>query len=205
MDKCVIVGAGECDVTKFERGFIIAADGGIDYLMKAGIKPNLVIGDFDSASSRYSEYGFDTKTFPVQKDDTDMLLAIKEGLASGYKDFVIYGGTGGRFDHTLANLQCLGYLVNNGANGRLVGSNGGFITMIKDSSITFEAKEYKIGTKISVFAFGGEAIGVTEKGLKYTLDNATIKCDFPIGVSNEFIGEDVYIKVDDGILMIYVD
>jgi thiamine pyrophosphokinase len=205
MDKCVIVGAGECDVTDFERGFIIAADGGLDYLMKAGISPNLVIGDFDSASSRYSEYGFDTKTFPVQKDDTDMLLAIKEGLARGYRDFVIYGGTGGRFDHTLANLQCLGYLVNNGARGRLVGGNGSFITMIKGGSITFEAKEYKIGTKISVFAFGGEAIGVTEKGLKYTLDNATIKCDFPIGVSNEFIGEDVYIKVDDGILMIYVD
>jgi thiamine pyrophosphokinase len=205
MDKCIIVGAGECDVTDFERGFFIAADGGLDYLMKAGISPNLVIGDFDSASSRYSEYGFETKTFPVQKDDTDMLLAIKEGLARGYKDFVIYGGTGGRFDHTLANLQCLGYLVNNGARGRLVGSNGSFITMIKDGFITFEAKEYKIGTKISVFAFGGEVIGVTEKGLKYTLDNATIKCDFPIGVSNEFIGEDVYIKVDDGILMIYVE
>jgi thiamine pyrophosphokinase len=206
MDKCIIAGAGYCDVNDIkEDGYVIAADGGIDYLMKVGIKPNLVIGDFDSASSRYSEYGFETKTFPVEKDDTDMMLAIKEGLERGYRDFVIYGGMGGRFDHTFANLQCLYYLINHGAKGRLVGQKGSFVTMIKDGSINFSAREYQKGRKISVFAFDGIAYGVTEKGLKYTIENATINTDFPIGVSNEFIGVDAYIKVDDGILMIYVD
>jgi thiamine pyrophosphokinase len=77
--------------------------------------------------------------------------------------------------------------------------------MIKNDEITFEASKYVSGRKISVFAFGGSAYGVTEKGLKYTLDNITINTDFPIGISNEFIGEDAYIKVGDGILMIYVD
>jgi thiamine pyrophosphokinase len=71
--------------------------------------------------------------------------------------------------------------------------------------MTFESDEYPVGKRISIFAVGGNAEGVTVRGLKYTVFNTTLKTDFPIGVSNEFIGEDAYIEVKDGILMIYVD
>jgi thiamine pyrophosphokinase len=212
MNKCIIIGAGECDTVDMEKRLIIAegdyciaADGGLDYLQKIRVKPNLVIGDLDSVIDMDETKGYNTRIFPPEKDDTDMLLAIKEGLARGYKYFEIYGALGGRFDHTFANLQCLNYLINNNAEGKLIGSNGSFITMIKNSKISFKASQYEPGRKISVFAYGGTACGVTECGLKYTTDNITIKSDFPIGVSNEFIGEDAYIKVSDGILMIYVD
>jgi thiamine pyrophosphokinase len=145
------------------------------------------------------------KIYPTVKDDTDIMLAIKEGLEKGYRDFEIYGALGGRLDHTYANIQCLNYLINNGARGSLIGDGGSLVTMIKNEEIIFEASKYVSGRKISVFAFGGTAYCVTERGLRYTTDNITIRTDFPIGISNEFVGEDAYIKVGDGILMIYVD
>jgi thiamine pyrophosphokinase len=212
MNKCIIIGAGECNTADLKKHLIIAdgdyciaADGGLDYLIQIGIKPNLVMGDLDSVIDTDKTKAYETRVFPPEKDDTDMLLAIKEGLARGYRYFEIYGALGGRVDHTFANIQCLNFLINNNAEGRLIGSNGSFITMIKNSKITFTASQYEPSRKISVFAYGGTACGVTECGLKYTTDNSTIKSDFPIGVSNEFIGEDAYIKVSDGILMIYVD
>jgi thiamine pyrophosphokinase len=212
MNKCIIIGAGECDTADLKKHLIIAdgdyciaADGGLDYLIQIGIEPNLVMGDLDSVTDTDKTQNYETRIFPPEKDDTDMLLAIKEGLARGYRYFEIYGALGGRFDHTFANIQCLNFLINNNAEGRLIGSNGSFITMIKNSKITFKASQYEPSRKISVFAYGGTACGVTECGLKYTTDNITIKSDFPIGISNEFTGEDAYIKVSDGILMIYVD
>jgi thiamine pyrophosphokinase len=212
MNKCIIVGAGFCDTKDMKKRLVIdesdiciAADGGLDYLLDIGIHPNFVIGDMDSVSCREKAGLYNARIFPTQKDDTDMMLAIKEGLNMGYDDFEIFGGLGGRFDHTYANIQSLCYIVNNGANGKLIGANGSFITMIKNSDISFEAGKYAAGRKISVFAYGSVACGVTERGLKYNLDNITLKSDFPIGVSNEFIGEDAYIKVSEGILMIYVN
>jgi thiamine pyrophosphokinase len=212
MGKCVIVGAGECNIDDMKRELVIgsddiciAADGGLDFLLEAGLHPDFVIGDMDSVDNRTDMGNYEVEVFPTQKDDTDMMLAIKEGLKRGYGEFEIYGALGGRLDHTFANVQCLGYLVNNGAKGRLIGSGGSFVTMIKNGDIVFKGGKYESGRKISVFAYGSMACGVTERGLKYNLDNITMKTDFPLGVSNEFTGEDAYIKVSDGILMICVD
>jgi thiamine pyrophosphokinase len=212
MEKCVIVGAGECSPQSLrellklnENDMCIAADGGLDYLLQAGISPQLVIGDMDSLSDSERLKPYDTRLYPPEKDDTDMLLAIKEGLNRGYKYFEIYGALGGRLDHTFANLQCMEYLINNGAKGRLIGDKGCLVVMLKGEDITFKATNHQKGQRISIFSYGREAHGVTIKGLKYTANNITLKSDFPIGVSNEFIGEDAYIKVNEGILMIYVD
>jgi thiamine pyrophosphokinase len=212
MGKCVIVGAGVCDVKdlkkrlRIKKGDIcIAADGGLDYLMKAKIQPYLVIGDMDSVENREGIETFNKKVYPTQKDDTDMMLAIKEGLELGFKEFEIYGCIGGRLDHTYANIQGLCYIVEHGGKGRLWGDHGNFVTMVIDDEIVFKAKNYEAGRKISVFAYRSTACGVTERGLKYNIDKGSLDVDFPIGISNEFIGEDAYIKVSDGILMIYVD
>lgn len=107
MATCYIYGAMPCGSTeKLEEGdLLIAADGGYAYLQ--GQKPDLVVGDFDSLG--YVPEGEQIIRHPVQKDDTDMLLAVREGLKRGYRKFVLYGGIGGRLDHTIANLQVLAF------------------------------------------------------------------------------------------------
>ena len=210
MKKCVIIGAGECNTDMLrqrlvlkEEDLCIAADGGLEYLMKIGKSPDLLIGDMDSIRTKEVYGPFRVRRLPVEKDDTDMLAAIEEGLDLGYRDFELYGALGGRLDHALANIQCLLYLLNRGARGRLVGDDM-MLLLIKDETISFMADDYEDGRKISVFAFGGDAYGVTEKGLKYSVSNGTIRQEFPIGVSNELIGEDAEITVENGMLLICI-
>lgn len=138
---------------------------------------------------------------PTEKDDTDMLAAIKEGLAAGCKEFVIYGALGGeRIDHSFANIQCLLYLHHHGAKGVLYGVHDRIELLCNEKRI-YPASMRGI---FSAFAFGGDAKGVTEQGLKYSLQDATIKMEFPIGISNEFIGQESMIEVRDGKLLICI-
>lgn len=138
--------------------------------------------------------------FPKEKDDTDMMLAVKEGLARGYRDFRLYGGTGGRIDHFLANLQTLVYLTRRGANGWLYG-DGYAVTAVTNGRLWCSARA---GASVSVFAEGGLAEGVTLSGLKYALSGATVYPDFPIGVSNEASGGTVGIEVARGTLIVVI-
>lgn len=215
MKKCVIIGAGACDTRRLKKqlelndnDLCIAADGGLDYLIEMGLTPDLVLGDMDSLEhgerviSPHAD--FRIKKLPVEKDDTDMLAAVKEGLAAGYQQFELYGALGGRLDHTFANVQCLLYLLNRGAKGRIVGDDV-TLMLIRDEKITFWAGDTAAGKRVSVFAFGGDAHGVSEKGLKYLLDNVTVKLEFPVGVSNEFTGEDAEIEVKNGMLLLCVE
>lgn len=215
MKKCVIVGAGACDAQRLKEQLIlnnndlcIAADGGLDYLSGIGLKPNIVLGDMDSLQNEETLISFHAdcrvKRLPAEKDDTDMLAAVKEGLAAGYRQFELYGALGGRLDHTLANIQCLLYLLNRGAKGILVGDDV-TLMLIRNERIVFTADHSRAGKRISVFAFGGDAYGVSEKGLKYLLDNVTVKLEFPIGVSNEFTAEDAEITVKNGMLLVCVE
>ena len=103
--------------------FVIAVDGGADYCRILDLQPDLILGDFDSVSAEGAEIVNSLEKqspervlrLPQEKDDTDMLAALKAGLQRGYRDFRIYGGCGGRLDHTLANIQCLLNLKKHGA------------------------------------------------------------------------------------------
>lgn len=211
MKKCMIIGAGACDTAilrqrlrRDEDDLIIAADGGLDHLLAIGTDPDIVLGDMDSVKDKGSLNHFHVKRLPAEKDDTDMLAAIREGLALGFEDFELYGALGGRIDHTIANLQCLLFLLDNGAKGRIMGDDA-MIMLIKNERISFAAGGYPKGRKISVFAFSKDAYGVSETGLKYALEDATIRQGFPIGVSNEFMGTDAEIAVKDGVLLICIN
>ena len=99
---CYIFGAGErtsCAVKPAPSDIVIAADGGFDYINALGLHANVVLGDFDSVTTR--RLPPDCIRYPSKKDDTDLVLAVKLGLEKGYSEFVIYGGLGGRLDHTL--------------------------------------------------------------------------------------------------------
>ncbi len=175
---------------------IIAADGGYARLLKADVEPDLIVGDFDSL-------GFVPETdkvlkFRSEKDDTDTGIAVGEGLRRGCGEFYIYGGTGGRLDHTLANIQCLASLSQSGRRGILFG-DGYAITAVTDGSITFDESH---SGYISVFAHGERAYGIYEKGLKYSLYDATLSNTVPTGVSNEFTGITSEISVKRGTLII---
>ncbi len=199
---CNIVGAGnfsEKQIILNENDIIIAADGGLSSLDKIGVIPDFIIGDFDSLS--YKPDCDNVKILPCEKDITDTAAAIEEGINRGYKNFRIYGGTGGREDHTIANIQNLVKLTKMGFRGEIVDKNK-VITAIKDGIIEFD--ESYIGF-ISVFSHSDKSEGVSLTGLKYSLDNAALKNSEPLGVSNEFTEKRACIEVKNGILLIIYD
>jgi len=198
---CYIFGAGEYggmrfDTSAVKSGFVIAADGGYSRLEDLNIVPDLLVGDFDSLDCIPDNVSI--IRHPVMKNETDMLLAADEGLKRGCLRFIMYGGLGGRLDHTIANIQLLTWLANRGALGYLAGG-GVTLTVIREASLRFEAG-YE-GT-VSVFSMGDSAEGVTLSGLKYSLENAAVTNDFAIGVSNEFTGTEAVVSVKKGSLLV---
>ena len=195
---CYIVGAAECSlhVAPSSADMVIAADGGYDSLVRAGIVPTLIIGDMDSVSDVPNDV--EIKKFKIEKDETDTHLSLVEGASRGYKDFVILGGVGGRSDHTFANICTLLYAKRSGLRARLVTDDEEFL-VIENEKITLSRGKY---CGVSVFALGGNAEGVTVKGAKYKAENITLTPDFPLGVSNSFTAEYVEIEVLSGALLI---
>ncbi len=195
---CHIVGAGSCATlpTLRDGDFLIAADGGYLHLMRAAMKPDLIIGDFDSFEG---DLPTDTEIvrLPVRKDDTDMLAAVKEGIGRGYRDFYFYGAVGGRADHTYANYQTLAFLSKRGLHGRMI--DGGYcVSAVTNGTLTLDGA---YGT-VSVFAFDGTAHGVTLEGLEYPLTDATLTADFPLGVSNHVMEHPARVTVREGTLLV---
>lgn len=195
---CHIVGASSFH-ERLQPGpldYVIAADGGYSHVLSAGVRPNLLMGDFDSLD--HIPEGVAIERQPPEKDDTDMMIAIKAGLRFGFRRFVLYGGLGGRLDHTIANAQALCYLAKNNAAGYLVG-DGVVLTVIENGAQRFPAS---CRGYVSVFCMGDQALGVRIRGLKYPLTDARLSCDTPLGVSNEFTGAPGLIGVQNGALLI---
>jgi len=197
---CYIVGALACrlDFKPQEGDLVIAADRGLAVLCSAGITPHLTVGDFDSLGEIPQVENL--AVYPCEKDDTDMMLACKAGLERGFRDYRLYGGIGGRLDHTLANIQTLAYLKAHGAFARLVGEREECILLENETLILPPAE----GRLLSVFAYGGEAT-VTLKGLKYTLEHGALTDDFPLGVSNVRTSEDGSICAEKGRVLVVIE
>ena len=197
---CFIVGAGEVDpkltLNLCADDLLIAADAGWLAVERMGLVPHLVIGDFDSLGERPDHPN--TIVLPTVKDDTDMCAAIRLGRERGYTRFALYGGTGGRLAHTLANLQLLDGLAREGCRGFLVGE-GTVATAVYNSELKFPAH---VSGYLSVFCVSGRAEGVTLSGLKYEVSRANLESSFPLGVSNEFTGQSACVEVADGSLLV---
>ena len=196
--RCYIAGAGHFNESELpaKNDYVIAADAGYFELSKMNVTPDFLIGDFDSV-------GFvpeieNVSQYPADKDDTDMMLAVKHGLGEGYKTFIINGGTGGRLDHTLANIQLLSFIAANGGRGYLIGESDK-MTAITNGYISFSPMATGI---VSVFAASGDAFGVDIQGMKYPLLDATLSPGVPLGVSNEFTGMFATVGVRRGTLLV---
>lgn len=213
MGNCIVIGAGEWRQSKISydccRDFCVAVDGGLEYCKKLSIVPDLVVGDFDSIGTdgkkmleRFQEQKPDKVVrLNPEKDDTDMLSALRIALEKGYRKFFLYAATGGRLEHTIANIQCLLFLKRQGAEAWIVDGMGGIFVMENETKSFLESQQ----GYVSVFTIGDRAEGVTLRGLKYPLENYTMTNDYPIGISNEFIGEQAVIEVREGTLVVIME
>lgn len=197
MADCVIFCAGGFDgliKPLAEQDYLLAADGGYAHIQALGLTPNAVLGDFDSLG--YTPEG--AEVFPVEKDDTDAMLAVRQGLKLGYREFILYGGLDGqRLDHTVANFQTLQFLADHGAKGYLVGKDY-IVTVLHEETALFPDSATGI---LSLFCLGNDTHGVTIENLQYPLENGTLTSGFPLGVSNHFVGRGGKITVREGSLL----
>lgn len=197
MKKCMIFCAAGFDgllSALDDECFVIAADAGLRHLQALQIQPDVILGDFDSLGYVPA----DSRVYPVEKDDTDAMLAIRLGLEQGCREFWLYGAMDGvRLDHTIANYQALSYLTEHGAWGYLIGRDY-IATCVKNGAICFPAEAEGI---ISIFCQGADARGVSLTGLHYPLSGASLSAHFPLGVSNHFSGQAARVEVREGTLL----
>lgn len=197
---CAVISGGEYSgLNGIEKAdYVIACDKGYEYAIKNDITPDILVGDFDSYSG-VIPVNIPVLDLPVEKDDTDTLAALRHALSLGYGEIVIYCALGGRTDHMLANIQAAAFAVKNGATVHILGTKTE-ITVLSGSKIIIPKKA---GYSLSVFSITDKSDGVTISGVKYPLTNAEISNTFPIGVSNEWIGN-AEISVKNGILAIVI-
>lgn len=176
--------------------FIIAADSGYSLVKRMNLSPNLLLGDFDSLKEDKPR-GCEIITAAAEKDDTDVMLAVKMALSWGYDDITIVGGTGGRLDHTFANFQTLAYILEKGCTGKLLDASNE-VSIVGTGDYFFPKKE---NTYLSLFAYGGDAV-ITTTGTKYNLTDYRLTDSFPLGVSNEIISDKCRLVVKDGRILV---
>lgn len=209
--NCILIGAGDLTISRIEvkeNDLCIAVDGGYEYCKLLEIEPDYILGDFDSISEKEAQAVAEIAKcqedkvviLPVEKDDTDMLAAIKLGLSEGYSSFRIYAGMGGRIEHTIGNIQCLLYLKEHNATGYLMDGTG-MILIAKEEEISFQES---LEGYLSLFSMGEQAT-VTVENMKYLLKEQQITNSFPIGISNEFLpGRKGKITVHQGAVVLIV-
>lgn len=201
MKTCYLVGAVPCALPVLPKAgdFVIAADGGLTNLEQAGIVPDLLLGDFDSLTTPLPDLPI--QRHPVQKDDTDSALAVKEGLARNCDCFLLMGCLGGALDHSLANLALLAWLAEQGKTAfALHGEDA--VTVLHNGTITFPQRA---GGRVSVFSLSDVSRGVSIRDLAYGLDNAELTRQVALGVSNHFSGRGGTISVREGTLLIHTN
>ena len=200
--RVCIFGAGDYHgegASLCEGAFVIAADGGYRYATEAGFTPSLAIGDFDSLGE--IPHNIPVKQYPVEKDDTDMALAVKEAIAMGADEIVMLASLGGRLDHTLANITLLHALAKEGIAAYLVGRGECLTVLHTGETLSFEAVDEGI---LSLFSLSDEAT-VTIEGLQYPLDRGVLTRERALGVSNHFIGQAARVTLHRGELLFVWD
>ncbi len=200
--RCVIVGGAEIkdynNVRSYldKNDFYIYCDCGLKHSEKLKITPNLIVGDFDSYKKPETE--IETIVLPREKDDTDTVFAIKEGINRGYDNFILIGVVGERLDHTLVNVSILNFLDSEGKKGKIIDDYSEM--EIISNSPAFITDDYSYFSLINIF---GISEGVTIKNAKFTIENANITSEYQYATSNEVLnGKIAEVKVDNGKLLL---
>lgn len=182
--------------------YVICADGGYETALKYKIKPDFIVGDFDSSQIKPDSKLKNVKILPAEKDVTDTMYAAYVGLKLGFREFIMVGCLGGtRYDHTVANYNVMLYVAN----------KGGTAVMVDETSKTFMLRGRKLilkemkGCIVSVFPFGTTSCNVSYRGLKYPLHEDTLTAgDSLMGVSNEVVEDLAEIRMHAGYALVIV-
>ena len=182
--------------------YVVVADGGLKFLLKNGMMPDFFVGDLDSVELEGDLKDIlndiPKKIVPVEKDDTDMALAVAKAYEKGYRNILLYGGCGGaRISHTLANIQMMSFYAKKGCSLQMLG-DGVRLEILHNASKTLSAA---MKGSISVICLSDIAEGVTIQGLKYEYTGA-LTSDRTLGVSNSFVGKDAMVSVENGTLLL---
>lgn len=200
MKQCMIISgapvAGEIPVETEE--YVIACDAGVGHALNAGIRPDLLVGDFDTYREKLPE-GIPVLSAPAEKDDTDTMMAVRYALEQGFDRIRICAALGGRLDHSIGNLSAAAYVAERLGYCYVYGVRETAVLLYNRSIRFARTKENEY---VSVFSWTKESKGVRYSGLKYPLEDAVLTREFALGISNEFTEEEAEIAVKDGMLLI---
>lgn len=180
---------------------IIGIDRGLAFLHKKAIKPDMIVGDFDSLPEGILEHYKENTTirrFVPEKDATDMEIGIHSAMEMGADEIVILGGTGTRIDHVIGNLQTLMIPLKQGIDTSMMDANNRIRLIDRHKKLK---KADMFGKYVSFFPLTTAVEGLTLKGFKYPLDKHTLTSDNSLGVSNEVTEDEAFIQLQKGILI----
>ncbi|RFU63227.1 thiamine diphosphokinase [Peribacillus saganii] len=185
----------------------VGIDRGVFILLEKGIKPDVAFGDFDSVTGDEldlitAQLG-ELEIYPSEKDETDMEIAFNWTMSQKAENIFIFGATGGRLDHMLANIQLLTrdeVLLNSDDPEIHVVDRLNMITVRKPG--TYHISRQTEFRYVSFLPVTREVKGITLNGFKYPLDNMDIKMGFSLCVSNELISNNGTFSFTDGILLV---
>ncbi|MBQ1838140.1 MAG: thiamine diphosphokinase [Ruminococcus sp.] len=205
MKAYIIAGAPSPDIDFIRRtvepdAFVLCADRGYAYALQAGVKPDMVIGDFDSSPVAPPDSG-NVIRLPREKDYTDTVHCIDKAAQLGYDTIVLLAATGGRLDHTLGNLCVLSYLNRRGAKGVIL-SRRETVWVLGEGVHRFDGRR---GETFSVLPFGCESVTLSYEGAQYPLTRGVLSCDEPVGVSNVFVSDRAAVTVHRGLVVLAVN
>ncbi|OUQ58861.1 thiamine diphosphokinase [Tyzzerella sp. An114] len=205
--RAIVFGGADIDDYSFckkyinSENIIICCDRGLLHADRLEVKPDYIVGDFDSVADtllkEYREKNFDIEEYPSHKNYTDLELGINIAIEKGADDIIIMGGIGSRIDHTFGNMHLLYMLLKKNIKACLINEHN-YITLT-NSKLKLKGDK---GETVSVLPFMGDAFGVTLKGFEYPLNDATMKCGESLGVSNVVVDDEAFVEVKEGCLAV---
>ncbi len=179
-----------------EDDFLIYCNGGLKHLEKLNILPNLIVGDFDSFNN--PNLDIETIVLPREKDDTDTMFAVKEGIKRGYKNFLLIGVIGERLDHSLANVSILLYLESLNLKAKIIDDYSEVLLVSKNRELITNDFSY-----FSLINLLNNAKGVDVRNAKYPLIDATLPTTYQYSISNEVLPNKVSeVSLKEGSLLL---
>ena len=209
--KAVIVSGGSIQdafalqmLNEIQPTYVIGVDSGLAFLYRNQVEPTHIVGDFDSVDPEVIAYYKNKTDIPIRefnpvKDATDTEIGVRLALELGADVLYLFGATGTRLDHVLANIQMLKIALDAGVKAYLVDECNRISLWNEEVTLS---KEESFGTYFSIFPFGDSVEKVSITGAKYPLNEYHLTNRESRCVSNEVAEEEVHITFSDGILIL---